>query len=189
MRTAASGVNPRKFFFWPQSIRMWAIPMWAVHQDPWWVQVQEPSRMASSSTSRKAIAGALYAGGFMTKSDMLGTWGRLHWPIILAAHAAIAAGTYFGGWRIVKTMGQKITKLRPVGGTAPKPQAHSRYLEQLSRGFRSDYSYHYRSDRGSRRGVPPLGGTLRRRRAHHLGLDLHHPCIRPGRGGNVFHHE
>lgn len=62
------------------------------------------------------IAGALYTGGFMTKSDMIGTWGRLHWPIILSAHAAIAAGTYFGGWRIVKTMGQKITKLRPVGG-------------------------------------------------------------------------
>jgi len=62
------------------------------------------------------IAGALYTGGFMTKSDMLGGWGRLHWPIILSAHAAIAAGTYFGGWRIVKTMGQKITKLKPVGG-------------------------------------------------------------------------
>jgi len=62
------------------------------------------------------IAGALYTGGFMTKSDMLGGWGRLHWPIILAAHAAIALGTYLGGWRIVKTMGQKITKLRPVGG-------------------------------------------------------------------------
>ncbi|HKV80625.1 MAG TPA: inorganic phosphate transporter [Candidatus Sulfotelmatobacter sp.] len=62
------------------------------------------------------IAGALYTGGFMTKQDMLGSWGRLHWPIILAAHAAIALGTYLGGWRIVKTMGQKITKLKPVGG-------------------------------------------------------------------------
>ena len=62
------------------------------------------------------IAGALYTGGFMSKADMTGTWGRLHWPIILSAHAAIAMGTYFGGWRIVKTMGQKITKLKPVGG-------------------------------------------------------------------------
>jgi PiT family inorganic phosphate transporter len=62
------------------------------------------------------IAGALYTGGFMSKSDMLRGWGRLHWPIILAAHAAIAAGTYLGGWRIVKTMGQRITKLKPVGG-------------------------------------------------------------------------
>jgi PiT family inorganic phosphate transporter len=62
------------------------------------------------------IAGALYTGGFMSKSDMIGSWGHLRWPIILSAHAAIAMGTYFGGWRIVKTMGQKITKLKPVGG-------------------------------------------------------------------------
>jgi PiT family inorganic phosphate transporter len=62
------------------------------------------------------VAGALFTGGFMSKSDMLGNWGHLRWPIILAAHAAIALGTYLGGWRIVKTMGQKITKLKPVGG-------------------------------------------------------------------------
>lgn len=62
------------------------------------------------------IAGALYTAGFMSKEDMLANWGHLHWPIILSAHAAIAAGTYFGGWRIVHTMGQKITKLKPVGG-------------------------------------------------------------------------
>ncbi len=62
------------------------------------------------------VAGALYTAGFMSKSDMLGNGGRYHWPIILAAHAAISAGTYFGGWRIVHTMGQKITKLKPLGG-------------------------------------------------------------------------
>ena len=62
------------------------------------------------------VAGALYTAGFMTKEDMLGNWGHLHWPIILAANAAIAAGTYFGGWRSVRTMGQRITKLKPVGG-------------------------------------------------------------------------
>ena len=37
------------------------------------------------------------------------------WSIV-SCYAAIAAGTMFGGWRIVKTMGQKITKLKPVGG-------------------------------------------------------------------------
>ena len=37
------------------------------------------------------------------------------WAII-ACYAAISFGTLFGGWRIVKTMGQKITKLKPVGG-------------------------------------------------------------------------
>jgi len=36
--------------------------------------------------------------------------------VILMAHAAIALGTYAGGWRIVRTMGMKITKLTPFGG-------------------------------------------------------------------------
>ena len=36
--------------------------------------------------------------------------------MVICCYAAIAAGTMFGGWRIVKTMGQKITKLKPVGG-------------------------------------------------------------------------
>ncbi|HEY5884512.1 MAG TPA: inorganic phosphate transporter [Pyrinomonadaceae bacterium] len=36
--------------------------------------------------------------------------------VVLAAHAAIALGTLSGGWRIVHTMGSKITKLKPVGG-------------------------------------------------------------------------
>ena len=35
---------------------------------------------------------------------------------MLACHAAMGMGTLFGGWRIVKTMGMKITKLKPVGG-------------------------------------------------------------------------
>jgi PiT family inorganic phosphate transporter len=41
-----------------------------------------------------------------------------HMPlwVIVSCYTAIALGTLFGGWRIVKTMGQKITKLRPVGG-------------------------------------------------------------------------
>ncbi len=36
--------------------------------------------------------------------------------VVIACYVAISVGTMFGGWRIVKTMGQKITKLKPVGG-------------------------------------------------------------------------
>ena len=36
--------------------------------------------------------------------------------VILSCYTAIAMGTLFGGWRIVKTMGQRLTKLKPVGG-------------------------------------------------------------------------
>ncbi|MCC7179061.1 MAG: inorganic phosphate transporter [Acidobacteria bacterium] len=57
------------------------------------------------------IAGALFAGGFIEEF-------RIDMWVVLAAHAAIAAGTLSGGWRIILTMGQKITRLQPVGGFA-----------------------------------------------------------------------
>jgi PiT family inorganic phosphate transporter len=53
----------------------------------------------------------LIAAGITSTSDaMPPTW------VIVSCYLAIALGTLFGGWRIVKTMGQKITKLKPVGG-------------------------------------------------------------------------
>jgi len=62
------------------------------------------------------VASALYGAHYLSSTELAGNWGRFHWPIILAAHASIALGTYFGGWRIVHTMGSRITKLKPVGG-------------------------------------------------------------------------
>jgi PiT family inorganic phosphate transporter len=62
------------------------------------------------------VAGALYGAHILTAKELQGNWGKFHWPIILAAHLSIALGTYFGGWRIVHTMGSRITKLKPVGG-------------------------------------------------------------------------
>jgi PiT family inorganic phosphate transporter len=53
---------------------------------------------------------ALIVTGFATKDDKIGLW------IVLSCQAAIALGTLFGGWRIVKTMGQRITKLKPFEG-------------------------------------------------------------------------
>jgi inorganic phosphate transporter, PiT family len=57
------------------------------------------------------IAGVLFAGGY------IGAF-RIDLWVILMAHAAIALGTLTGGWRIIHTMGSKITKLQPVGGFA-----------------------------------------------------------------------
>lgn len=62
------------------------------------------------------IAGALYTGGIISRNEFAGNWGHFHWPIILGANLAMGLGTYFGGWRIVHTMGSKITKLKPIGG-------------------------------------------------------------------------
>ncbi len=51
--------------------------------------------------------------------------GEFHVPlwVVLSCHAAIALGTMFGGWRIVKTMGQKVAKLRPVDGFCAETSA------------------------------------------------------------------
>ena len=48
----------------------------------------------------------------LTTRDHLPNW------VVVSCYVAIAVGTLFGGWRIVKTMGQRITKLKPVGGFA-----------------------------------------------------------------------
>src|SRR5579871_2724020 len=47
------------------------------------------------------IAGALLAGGYLTPAQFASGWGNYKWYIILGANAAIALGTYMGGWRIV----------------------------------------------------------------------------------------
>lgn len=62
------------------------------------------------------IMALLIAGGLMKPDTQLSV---THWNtlwIILSCHLAMAIGTALGGWRIVKTMGMKIAKLRPVGG-------------------------------------------------------------------------
>jgi PiT family inorganic phosphate transporter len=56
------------------------------------------------------IAVLLFTTGYLGPEFYVPFW------VVLAAHAAISLGTMAGGWRIVKTMGMRITKLRPVGG-------------------------------------------------------------------------
>ncbi len=52
----------------------------------------------------------LIASGCSSPDESIPMW------VVFSCYAAIGLGTLFGGWRIVKTMGQKITKLKPVGG-------------------------------------------------------------------------
>ncbi|MBI2987077.1 MAG: inorganic phosphate transporter [Deltaproteobacteria bacterium] len=56
------------------------------------------------------IAVLLFSAGVLGREFYVPLW------VVLSCHAAIALGTLFGGWRIVKTMGQKIVKLKPVDG-------------------------------------------------------------------------
>jgi PiT family inorganic phosphate transporter len=56
------------------------------------------------------VAGGLLSGGPGGNLPPIPLW------VVLAAHAAMGLGTLSGGWRIVRTMGTKITKLQPYGG-------------------------------------------------------------------------
>ena len=62
------------------------------------------------------IAGVLFAARYIDHF-FIPFW------VVLAAHAAIGLGTLAGGWRIIHTMGSKITKLQPVGGFAAETSA------------------------------------------------------------------
>jgi len=62
------------------------------------------------------VAGLLYSAHYIDRF-FVPIW------VILCAHAAIALGTLAGGWRIIHTMGSKITKLQPVGGFAAETGA------------------------------------------------------------------
>jgi PiT family inorganic phosphate transporter len=66
------------------------------------------------------IAGGLATGGFLELQD-----GKLPIPfwVILLAYTAIGLGTLSGGWRIIRTMGTRITKLQPIGGFAAETGA------------------------------------------------------------------
>ena len=52
----------------------------------------------------------LIAGGYTRSEDPVPAW------VVIACYVTIGLGTMFGGWRIVKTMGQRITKIRPASG-------------------------------------------------------------------------
>jgi len=78
------------------------------------------------------IAGALVTGGYLQLVN-----GQLPIPfwVVLMAHAAIGLGTLSGGWRIISTMGQKITKLQPVGGFAAETGAAVAILTATNMGI------------------------------------------------------
>jgi PiT family inorganic phosphate transporter len=87
--------------------------------DRWFRRIQLVSSAAYSlghgSNDAQKTMGIIWllliAAGVTTK-DHLPLW------VIVSCYIAIGVGTMFGGWRIVKTMGQRITKLKPVGGCA-----------------------------------------------------------------------
>jgi PiT family inorganic phosphate transporter len=88
-----------------------------------WAQVLSAAAMAFGHGSQDAqktmgvIALTLVVSGHLGKGEGIPTW------VILSAAAAISAGTYSGGWRIMRTVGRRIYSLSPVSGFAAQSVA------------------------------------------------------------------
>jgi inorganic phosphate transporter, PiT family len=97
----------------------------------WLFRRSSPSKVDHVFRKGQLISAALYSLGhggndaqktmgiiasLLFSAGLLGGEFRIPFFVVISCHAAIALGTMFGGWRIVKTMGQKIAKLRPVDG-------------------------------------------------------------------------
>src|SRR5574337_1218868 len=97
----------------------------------WVVRRQAPARVDSWFRRLQLLSAAIfsYSHGTNDAQKVMGVisviiygtvWKNrafhVPWWVVLATHAAIGLGTFFGGWRIVKTMGQRLTKLQPIGG-------------------------------------------------------------------------
>jgi PiT family inorganic phosphate transporter len=109
---------------------MMAAIYWLLHDTPparvdrWFRKIQLLSAAAFSlmhgaNDAQKTmgiITGALVTGGFL-KTFNVPSW------VELLSYSAISLGTLTGGWRIIRTMGTKITKLQPVGGFAAETGA------------------------------------------------------------------
>jgi PiT family inorganic phosphate transporter len=78
---------------------------------------------ANDAQKTMGIIAALLVGAHeldasvLQKADAMPLW------IVLSCHSAIALGTMFGGWRIVRTMGNKLTRLQPMGGVCAESAA------------------------------------------------------------------
>ena len=115
------------------------------------------------------IAGALFAGGYLDEFT-IPFW------VVLAAHAAISLGTLSGGWRIIHTMGSKITRLQPVGGFAAETAGAIVAVHgDRARRAGQHHAHHHRRDHRRRLDAPAVGGALGHRRPDRVGVDPDDP--------------
>ena len=106
--------------------------------------------------------------------------------VVISCYVTIAFGTLFGGWRIVKTMGQRITKLKPIGGFAA--ETGGRDLAVHGDVFRHPGvhdAHDHRLDHRRRQRAARAGRALGRRRQHHRCVGRDDPGLGADRGSRL----
>jgi len=126
------------------------------------------------------IAVLLYSNGSLGEHFYVPFW------VVLACQAAMAMGTLLGGWRIVRTMGLRITKLTRCRDLCGDRWGCDAVYRDLSRCSGFDHAYHHRRHRRRRRGAAGLGGTLERREFDRLCLGDHHSGLGGRRGAGLL---
>ena len=127
------------------------------------------------------IAVLLYSQG------QLGTEFYVPFWVVLACQAAMALGTLMGGWRIVRTMGLRITKLTPMQGFCAETGGCCDPVHgDLPRRSRLDHPHHHRRHRRRRRGAAGLGGALERGELDRLCLGDYHSGFRGRRRAGLL---
>ena len=112
------------------------------------------------------IASLLFSEGLLGDSFYIPLW------VVLTCQAAIALGTMFGGWRIVKTMGQKISKLRPVDGFCAEFGAAATFFLVAYGNPGKHNAHNNRRYHGSRFASAPFCGKMGCRGSDRVGLDI-----------------
>jgi len=126
---------------------------------------------------------ALITSGHLSKNAPIPTW------VILVAASSIALGTYFGGWRIIRTLGTKIIHLDPIHGFAAETSSAAViWTGQRPRLPDLHDTDDHRLDHGLRRHRRALGGQVGRGRQHRLGLATHDPRRRSGGRRRLLSH-
>ncbi len=124
------------------------------------------------------IAALLFAHGL--------SGGEFHIPfwVVMACQTAMALGTLLGGWRIVRTMGSRITHLTPQQGRLRRDCRFDHAVcRQLAGHSRLHHPHHHRRHCRRRRGAAPQRRALERGQGHCRGLDHHHAGGGPDRRG------
>ena len=134
------------------------------------------------------VASALYGAHYINAQELAGRTGenftgRSFWR----RTPSIALGTYFGGWRIVHTMGSRITKLKPVGGfCAETAGAITLFCTALAGIPVSTTHTITGAIVGVGRGKSAVGGAVGRGAAHRLGLGGHDSSLSGCSGGRIL---
>ena len=194
-RPSACSSSTRRSSAWPWPSSLIVGIMWIVHR------IRRPRTVNRSFRVLQLVSAAAFSLGhgsndaqktmgiilaLLIAAGHLGPDADVPLWVVLSSHTAIALGTLFGGWRIVRTMGTELTRLTPMGGVCAESSAAAVLFFVSTTASRVDHPHHHRRDRRGRLGPPAERRALERGPPGRVGVGAHHSRLRPRRGHHVL---